>query len=303
MLLTFWRIIKFSLQDITRNVWLTMATVTILVLALFSVNVLLTVRVISDNAVAAVKDKVNISLYLKPEVTDAEAMALRAEILNISNVKEIRYTSKVEALRFFREKNRSNPEILQALQELGRNPLSPSLVIIPQDTEAAPELIEKIKRLDSSIIESRDFSDNSLLLTKINNVTKRVNEVGLFIILIFIATSLLVAYNSIKVAIYTHRREIEIMRLVGASNRFIYLPFILSGVIYALLSTLIIIFIFYTFLGLLQPYLEVFFTGYNVNIIDYFINNFWSVFGWEFLIGMAISVLASLLAIRKYARV
>lgn len=302
-MLSLYRIIKFSFQDIARNVWLTIVTITILLLALFSINTLSTVRVISDSATEAIKEKINISLYLKAEAPESEILALRDKISASEKVKSVTYISKQSALESFREKYKNNQEVLSALKELGRNPLSPSLTIMPQDLENSSLLINELRVLENPIIESRDFSDNTVILEKINNITKRVNEIGLFIIAIFILTSLLVVYNAIRVAIYTHRQEIEIMRLVGASNMFIYMPYIVSAFVYALISILIIISVFYPFLSLLQPYLEVFFTGYNVNILTYFVDNFLVIFGTQFLVVLLINVLATLFAVRKYARV
>lgn len=300
---SFFRIIKFSFQDIARNVWLTLATITILIIALFSINTLLTVRVISDNAVVAIREKINISLYLKAESPESEIMALKAKIANSDKVKNVVYISKQNALESFRDKYKNNQAVLAALKELGRNPLSPSLTIVPNDFNQSQNLINELRMIDNPIIESRDFSDNTVILEKINNITKRVNEVGMFIIAIFILTSLLVVYNAIRVAIYTHRQEIEIMRLVGASNFFIYMPYMVSAFVYALLSILIVISVFYPFLSLLQPYLEVFFTGYNVNLLSYFVDNFALIFGMQFLIVLLINILASLFAVRKYAKV
>jgi len=300
---SFFRIIKFSFQDIARNVWLTVVTITILLIALFSINVLLTVRVISDNAVVAVREKINISLYIKADAPETEIMALRNQISSSDKVKSVVYISKQNALESFRDKYKNNQAVLAALKELGRNPLSPSLTIVPKDFTQSENLINELRTIDSPIIESRDFSDNSVILSKINNVTKRVNEVGMFIIAIFILTSLLVVYNAIRVAIYTHRQEIEIERLVGASNFFIYMPYMVSAFVYALLSVLIVISVFYPFLSLLQPYLEVFFSGYNVNLLSYFVDNFALIFGSQFLIVFLINILASLFAVRKYAKV
>lgn len=300
---SFFRIIKFSFQDIARNIWLTVVTITILLIALFSINILLTARVISDNAVVAVREKINISLYIKADAPETEIMALRNQISSSDKVKSVVYISKQNALESFRDKYKNNQAVLAALKELGRNPLSPSLTIVPKDFTQSENLINELRIIDSPIIESRDFSDNSVILSKINNVTKRVNEVGMFIIAIFILTSLLVVYNAIRVAIYTHRQEIEIMRLVGASNFFIYMPYMVSAFVYALLSILIVISVFYPFLSLLQPYLEVFFTGYNVNLLSYFVDNFALIFGMQFMIVLLINVLASLFAVRKYAKV
>ena len=302
-MLSIYRIIKFSLQDIFRNAWLSIVTITILLLALFSINTLVTVRLVSDSAVQAIKEKIDISLYLKAETPENEIMALKAKLEENPRVKDVVYISKGGALDDFRKKYQNNQEVLAALKELGKNPLSPSLIIVPSNLEESNLLINELKVLDSSIIESRDFADNSVILEKIGNITKRINEVGLFIILIFVLTSLLVVYNAIRVAIYTHRQEIEIMRLVGASNFFIYMPYLFSSFIYALLSVLIIVSIFFPILTLLQPYLEVFFTGYSVNILTYFLDNFLLIFGTQFLAVLFINILASLFAVRRYARV
>jgi cell division transport system permease protein len=303
MFTALFRILKLSFQDIGRNIWLSVVTVTILILALFSINSLFTAQVISQNAIEAVKSKVDINLYLENNADEDKILELKTQIEKMPEVKEVRYVSQQEALISFRQQNEENPEIIQALRELGKNPLSPSLIILPENADNTDTLIANLKAYQSDIIESRDFNDNAVILEKINNITDSVNQVGMIIIAIFILTSLLVVYNSIRVAIYTHRREINIMRLVGASTNFIYMPFIASALIYSLVSVIVIIAIFYPFLSLLQPYLEVFFMGYNVDILSYFTTHFWSIFGIEFLIVAIINILASLIAVKRYAKV
>ncbi len=303
MLLSLLRVLKFSLQDISRNIWLSIVTITIIILAMFSINTLILTRAISDNAVDAIKEKVDLSLYVKSDALESDIFDLRLRVSALDKVKSVRYISKQEALDSFREKNENNPEILQALLELGKNPLSPSLVISPRDVNSVADLIEELKSLDSNIIESRDFNDNRMILEKIDSITSRVDEIGLFIIIIFVITSLLVIYNSIKVAVYTHKREIEIMRLVGASNVFIYAPFLLSSFIYTLIATLIIVSLTLPLLGILQSYLEVFFVGYSINVVSYFVENFALIFGLQFLGISLVNVLASYLAVKKYANI
>jgi len=303
MFTALFRILKLSFQDIGRNIWLSIVTVTILILALFSINSLFTAQIISQNAIEAVKSKVDINLYLENNAEEDEILELKAQVEKMPEVREVRYISQQEALASFRQQNEENPEIIQALRELGKNPLSPSLIILPESADNTDTLIANLKAYQSDIIESRDFNDNAVILEKINNITDSVNQVGMIIIAIFILTSLLVVYNSIRVAIYTHRREINIMRLVGASTNFIYMPFIASALIYSLVSIIIIVAIFYPFLTLLQPYLEVFFMGYNVDILSYFTTHFWTIFGVEFLIVAIINILASLIAVKRYAKV
>lgn len=302
-MLSFFRIIKFSFQDIVRNGWLSIVTITILCLSLFSINTLSTVSFVSNGAVDAIKEKVDIGLYLKSDALESDITILREELLKNPRIKDVTYISKEKALIDFRSKYKNNQEVLLALKEINQNPLSPSLVINPSNLEDSSLLINELKVLDNTIIESRDFSDNSLVLAKIEGITKRINDFGLIIILLFSFTSLLVVYNAIRVAIYTHRQEIEIMRLVGASNFFIYMPYIVSSLIYALLSMLLIIATFIPLLTLLQPYLETFFAGYSVNVLSYYIDNFVSIFGIQFLVVLAINIFASMVAVRRYTKI
>lgn len=303
MFSSFLRVLKFSLQDISRNIWLSVITITILILAMFSINTLILTKTISANAIDAIKNKINISLYLTSDASEAEIFYLKDKVMAMDRVKDVKYISKQEALDSFRANNENNEEILQALTELGQNPLSPSLIISPKNADEVADLIEELKVLDSEIIESRDFADNSLILERINNITNRINDIAIIIIAVFIITSLLVIYNSIKVAIYTHKKEIEIMRLVGASNIFIHAPYLISSLIYTLVASLIIIGITFPLLSIAQPYLEVFFVGYNINVVKYFYSHFLSIFGIQFLGIAIINIIASYLAVRKYSKI
>jgi len=303
MFLSFARIIKFSLQDVYRNIWLSLVTVIILILALFTVNMLLIVKVVGNTAVEAVKEKIDINLFLSPESEEEQILVLKSKIDNLPEVKEVSYVSKKVALAVFREKHQDNPEILEALRELGNNPLTPSLTIKPISLDDFDNLINKLNTFDDEIIESRNFTNYKTLLDKINTITKKVSDAGLVLSLIFVFITILVIFNSVRIAIYTHRREITIMRLVGASKWFIQMPFLLSSIIYTFVSIVFIMVLLYPFLTLLQPYLETFFMGYNVNLLNYFYGGALQIFGAQFIIGSLINVLASQLAVRKYSNV
>jgi len=303
MILSFARVIKFSFQDIFRNIWLSLVTIIILILALFTVNMLLVVKVVGDAAVGAIKEKIDINLFLKNSASEDEIDALRVKVSNLAEVKEVTYISKSEALENFKEKHRDNAEILEALRELGKNPLTPSLVIKPKDLNVFDDLINHLNTFDDEIIESRNFTNYKLLLSKINDITDKVSRAGYLLSGIFIFITILVVYNSVRVAIYTHRRQITIMRLVGASRWFIQMPYLLSGIIYALVGIIAVMFMFYPFLSLLQPYLEAFFVGYNVNLIEYYYGNILTIFGSQFLAAAFINIVAGYLAVRKYSRV
>ena len=274
MLISLGRALKFSFQDIARNIWLSFVTVIILVLALFSVNLLIAVQVISSAAVDTVRDKIDISLYLRTEAAESDILALRGKIAALPNVREVTYISKQQALADFQKKHENNPDVIGALRELDTNPLSPSLAIHPQDPNKYDELINDLNHISDPIIEARNFDDHKLLLQKIDTITSRISEAGFLVSLLFVLITLLFLYNTIRVAIYTHRQEIAIMRLVGASSLFIRAPFLISSVLYTLIGVIITTGLFYLFLSLLQPYLETFFLNYDFNIVSYFRANF-----------------------------
>lgn len=286
-----------------RNIWLSIVTITILILALFSINLLLAVNVISAGAIDSIRDKVDVNLYIKADAPEDKIMALKAKIGGLEQVKEINYISKAQALEDFRIKHKNDPAVLEALLELGTNPLSPVLVIKANNVDQYDSLTLNLNKIEDNIIESKNFDNHKLILEKINNISQKINKVGLFVSLVFIVTTILVVFNSVRVAIYTHRKEIAIMKLVGASNWFVKAPFLISGAIYSLLGTLVIIAIFYPFLTLLQPYLEAFFVGYDLNIVSYFNSHFLAIFGLEFLGTALINMIASFTALGRYSRV
>lgn len=304
-LLSFFRVIKFSIQDMVRNIWLSLVTLMILVLALFSVNLLLAVKVLSSSTISAIKNKIDVSLYLKTDAAEDRILALKAKVSQLEAVRQVDYISKQAAVEAFREKNKNRPEILQTLIELGKNPLSPSLVIKPKDVNNYDELIASLNKITDDIIESRDFKDYQTVLAKANNITQKASQAVLTISLLFVLITTLVVYNTARVAIYTHRREIGIMKLVGASTWFIRAPHLISGIIYAFLGVAIIIIILYPLLGLIQPYLASFFYGldFEVNILSYYNSNFFTIFGLEFLAAALVNLLASLVAVGKYSKV
>lgn len=302
-ILSFFRALKFSIQDISRNMWLSLVTIIILVLALFSVNMLMVVKVVSDTAINAVKEKVDVNLYVKPDAGENEISALKNKINSLSEVREVEYVSKKDALERFRKENINNPEVIQALRVLGKNPLTPNLVIRPQNPDDMDTLVNELNKVESPIIESRNFTNHQKVLEKIRGITDKVSQAGIIISIIFILITLSVVYNAIRVAIYTHKQEVTIMRLVGASNTFIYLPFLLSSIIYTFVGMGLLLLVFYPFLSLLQPYLQAFFVGYDINLITYFNSNFITIFGLQFAGIALINIIASTIAIRKYAHI
>jgi len=302
-IIAFLRAIKFSIQDIARNFWLSLVTIIILVLALSLVNILLTVQVVTQSAINSLKEKVDVTLDLKSQAQEGEILALKGQISNLDKVRSVEYISKSQAIETFRKEHENDPDILQALRELNTNPLTASLIIKPKDIDQYEALITDLNKIDSPIIDGRNFDNPKTMLDKINAVTDKINQIGIAVSLLFILITILVVYNSIRVTIYTHKKEIRVMRLVGASNWFIRAPFLISSIVYTAIGLLITLLLFYPLLNLMQPYLEYFFNGYKLNLITYFQTNFIIIFGTQFAVASLVNLSASFIAVRKYSKI
>ncbi|MDP3900297.1 MAG: permease-like cell division protein FtsX [bacterium] len=304
VILSFIRIVKFAFQDFFRNFWLSLITITILILSLFSINFLIIVGVVSQAAIASVESKIDLSLYLATDANEEDIGVLKNELTLLPEVTGVEYISKAQALEAFQFKHKDDSEIIESLRELGNNPLNPSLVVSARKLPDYEKVIASLDNLSkNNIIESRDFDDHKSLLTSMQNITYKAQQVAILISIIFGAITILVVFNAIRIAIYTHQKEIRIMKLVGASNWFIRAPFLAEAILYAFGGVLGIILIFYPFVHLLQPYLGAFFEAGNLQLVGYFQDNFIKIFGIQFLIAAIINIVASLLAVGKYLKV
>jgi len=306
MFVSTYRVFKFALQDFWRNIWLSFITIMILVLALISVNLLIFFNALTDTAVKLVEEKVDLSIFFKPEAAEAKINEVKSFLVALPQVKEIKFISKDEALQKFKEKHKDEPKILEAIKEIGDNPLGASFVVKAYRTEDYSIILEKIKDpniLPDDLVQDKNFDDHKLLIEKISNLKQKVSKGGLILITLFGLIAILIVFNTIRVAIYTHREEIGVMRLVGATSWFVRAPFILESVFYALVACLLTVVIIYPFLGVIQPYLINFFEGAGLDILNYFNQNFFKIFGLELLATIILSVTSSSLAVSKYLRV
>ncbi len=302
--LSFYRIIKYGCQNFARNFWLSVVTVTIMVLSLLSISILGLVTVISNQALTNLEQKIDISVYLKPKLEEASIMMLKSEIEVIPGVKAVSYTSADQALVKFREKYQNNESIAEALILLGVNPLGASLNIKAYSEEGYEAILDNLEgERYADLIQEARFDDYRQVIAGINDLSVKVKNVGLGISLIFLIIALLVVFNTIRINIYSQREEIEIKRLVGATNWYIRAPFWVESVIYALLATVITAVIFYFSLGWIDPYIASLFNGYQFSLVEYFSTNGWYFFGSQFLGAALLNVFASFIAMRRYLKV
>ena len=251
-----------------------------------------------------VKDKIDISIYFKPDVTEPQVMEVKSYLSTLAQVKDINYVSQKEALENFKQKHLSDSTIIESLNELDSNPIGATLNVRSKNIEDYPPIIEVLSNSKyNDLIADKNFDDHKFFITKIKLIADNIKQVGLTASLILSLIALLIVFNTIRVAIYTHRQEIAIMKLVGATNWFIRGPFLLEAVFYGIVACAVSILLAYPFLNMIQPYLNSFFLTENFNISSYFNQNFWQIFGFELIIVIILNILSSYVAIRRYLKV
>lgn len=302
----FFRIIKFGIQSVFRNFWLSVVTVIIIVLALFSISFLLIFNLLAQHTMQVVENKTNIYIDLTAKATGEQAQILTDELKKLPAIKEARFITPEETLEQFKQRHSGDPLMLESLSTIQDNPFQGSIMINVNKIEDFPVILSELSKKEYAEyleIEDKEFTDSKILIEKISEYSKKIQQGGLAISLLFVLISILVVFNTIQVGIYTHREEIGIMRLVGASNSFIRSPFLIEGIIYSLIGVIILAVLMYPFLTVIQPYVDNFFKEYSTNLVSEVNHNFLMIFGAQFLLAVIITMLSSFIAVRRYIKV
>ncbi|MBI4268429.1 ABC transporter permease [Candidatus Uhrbacteria bacterium] len=306
MLISTGRALRFAIQNFHRNIWLAIATTFVITLSLLSINFFILANAFVDTALKSIEDKINITVYFKPTGQEQDFLTLSDRLRALPAVASVDYISKDEALLKLKERYAATSGALleESLKELDKNPLTPSLVIRAKTLADYPAIQGMLSRPENdSIIEKREFADRQILIEKITALKKNIQSASIFVNLFFAIIAALIVYNTIRITIYTRRREVGIMKLVGATNWFIRAPLLIESVLYSITGSVLALLILYPMLGALQPYAEHFFDGAAFDVLGYFSRNFWTIFGLQFLAFAVLNILSSVFAIGRYLKV
>jgi len=300
MLVSFFRIIKFSFQNFYRNIWLSLATISIIVLTLLSISFLAFLNVLTLEASESIKDKIDISVYFKPEVLPQEVKNVQNKLLKLDKIQNVRYLSRSDSLELLKQRHNDDLLIQESLNELGTNPLGDTLVIKAYKVKDYPLILEALEKSQyKGLIEDKNYQDNQSFLNKIQTITDKIKKIGWIISGFFSLIAVLIVFNTIRIAIYTHSEEISIMKLVGASNWFIRAPFLAETVLYAFFGTIITLILLYPVLKVINPYILNFFDN-SFNLIAYYLSNLALFAWWQFAGILVLTIIASFLALGRY---
>lgn len=300
------RVVKYGWQSFKRNVLVSGAAILILIITLSLITGVLLFQALTEKVLTALKDKVSIGVYFSTNAPENKILQLKVMVGETPGVRSVEYTSRQEALKRFREENKDDITINEALDKLGgQNPLPASLTIRASRPEDYPLIIKAVESSEYALfIDEIDYMKRQDAIENLGKVSKSVTQGALGVAGVMGLISLLVSFNTLRLAIYSDRQKIGIMRLVGASNNFIRGPYVIQGAVYGMVSAFLTLFLFSLLLQLVDGTVEYYFRGLGpINLANYYSVYWFYFFGVQLLAGVAIGIVSSLIAIRKHLAV
>lgn len=302
MFLIIGRAFKESLINFWRNGWLSVAAVSVLVLALFVIGAVSTAGLVADNVLKNVESKVNISVYFKSDVSEEKILESKRDLESFKEINSVEYISKENALEIFKRDNADEPVIMESLDEIGENPLLSSLIIKANNPSQYQSIADYIANASFKDDVGRvNYGKNKELINRLNGILFQIKKVGLVLAGIFGGVSILIIFNTIRITIYTHKQEIEVMRLVGSSNFFIRLPFIFEGIIYGVIASVVASLILLGAVKFINTYASSVVT--SGDLFNFYMQNALYIFGFQVAIGSFLGIASSWIAMRKYLKI
>jgi len=296
--------IKFAFQGIFRNFWLSFVTTSVLLLTLVTINAVIMLNVLANAAIKAVEDRVHVEIYFVPGTTQAVEQNVAGYLTGLAEVREVIVVPEEEALRAFKLRHANDPEILAALEEIGSNPLGDALSVTARSPEDFPFILAAVETPEfAASIREKDAEDYKGFIESLTALSTKIRLGGLALAGFFALIAILIVFNTVRVAIYVHRDEIAVMRLVGARDWFIRGPFFLEVIVYSATATLAMAGLLAVALALWEPYIKAFFVSAELSLSSYYWSNAVVIFGGQFCGLVLLGVLTSALAMRKYLRV
>lgn len=303
---SFKRIVSSGAKNFARSGAVSFATVLIMTVTLVIVGFLIFLSALLTHTLALVEDKVDVNVYFTVDAAESDILAIQEDLEVLPEVATVTYTSRAQALEEFRARHANDQLTLQALEELGENPLGASLAVKAHDPSQYEAIVNHLagdaaSASGADIVDRINYYQNKSVIDRLTKAIETMEKAGLFIVILFAGASVIIALATIRLAIYTAKDEIAVMRLVGASNMYIRGPFIVAGVLSGIIAAVIALVLFYPATWYAGNALSSWLGGFN--LFAYYTSNFAMVFGILVGSGILIGALASWLAVRRYLRV
>ncbi|MFA6524412.1 MAG: permease-like cell division protein FtsX [Candidatus Paceibacterota bacterium] len=297
------RIIKSGFVNFKRNGIISWAAVLVTTITLSVIATIIFLHAVLYSSLDQIKNKVDVTIYFNVGSSEDKILALKASLEKLPEVAQVSYTSDEEALKLFRERHSNDYPTIQALDEIKDNPLGGYLNVKAKEVSQY-ETIANFMKSDNalvlgsaSIIDKVNYHQNKLVIDRLNSIIAGSQKLGFIITFILIIISLVITFNTIRLAIFISREEIGIMRLVGASKMQVRGPFVIEGAIYGFIATAITLILYLPVTIWLGNNMTDFL---GLNLYDYYLSNFFQISGIVLLSGVMLGMLSSFLAVRRY---
>lgn len=297
------RIIKSGFLNFKRSGLISWAAVLIVSITLSVITTIVLLQATLHYSLEQIKDKVDVTVYFTVGADQDKILTLKSSLEKLPEVKTVSYTSAEEALQIFRDRHSQDYSTIQALDEIGTNPLGGYLNVKAKEVSQYETIANFLKSDNllvsgsSSVVDRINYHQNKLVIDRLNTIIIGAQRLGFAITLILVLMSIIITFNTIRLTIFISKEEIGIMRFVGASKMRVRGPFMIEGAIYGVIATLITLLLFWPITAWLGHNL----TGFlGLNLYDYYLSNLWQIFLIILFSGMFLGILSSFLATRKY---
>lgn len=305
--LAFLRMCRYGINNFTRNAWLTIAATAVMTITLLIVFVTVVAQNVLADTTTTVGKRIDRSIFLKTGTTEKQAAPMMDKLRGLSNTESVTFVSTEEARAKFAEENKSSLSTLEALNT-ATNKLPATIKVTLKNVNDTTQLVDFVKTdptLKNYIDPNRQptFMGNRKAPTEtIANWTRVAQQLGIGMSIVFVSISMLIIFNTIRMAIFNRKEEIQMMKLIGADRSFIRGPFVVEAIVYgfiaAVIATSLGIGLLSLFANKMQAWgIEI---GPTVNVLTDYIA---FVLLAMVLAGASIGTVSSLLATRRYLKI
>ncbi|MCX6758422.1 MAG: permease-like cell division protein FtsX [Candidatus Nealsonbacteria bacterium] len=296
------RIIGLGWQNLVRDGGIAVANIFIMMIPIFLVSSIFLLKDVSRYMVDALQAKADISVYFNENTNEDDILRIKQEIAAIPQVNEVKYVSKDQALADFTERHKDSATLMESLQQVNGNPFLASLNIAAEGMSEYDQVAQFLNQDQyKAMVNKVNYSEKKSVIEKIFFLTAGASKAGLILAGILGFVSILVTFNTIRMAIINRKREIAIQRLVGASRVFIRGQFFVEGLIFGLLAAIFCFLITAGACWYANSSLEALMPGLSLW------NNLMASVGTMFLLqlatGTVLGIISSMIATTRYLKV
>lgn len=284
-----------AVKSLFRNKTISIATIVNIVVTLTIYGIFLIIMNVIVTNVNDVESRLQLKVYLKDSITVEQQQAVKEVIESVEGISEVYYESKSEALKNFREQLKDYAWMIEGYDETN-NPLPSSYVVKITSPEISYRIEEKLEGFEGI----DDIGSDKVLVREVSKISSFIKVAWAVLSFILILVSLFLIMNTIKLTIYSRRKEIYIMKFVGATDWFIRWPFVIEGMILGAIGGVLSIGIVY------YVYSSIYKVLIDKNLFSYLVSTNFILIQLviHFLsIGILVGIVGSIVSLRKFLKV